>query len=225
MIDVATRSVFSLDSKEAVLTAARDQSLAVELRCVNVRGVLRQENGILKKYIAAIVPSPLTTVPSARGMRATLGLAYIAGSIVQAAPVARLIDCPVQGFALATDAPGSVSAHRVLLFVQGALESSLEPLDPECTVPQQQSFCVTSSKARCLLSEADSEVFGDLHGYCDFKTMLQYRLDTDCALVLASALTVAENCEGAPQLSSCRRSRRPTRSLCAQLWTWSGGPL
>ncbi len=130
-------------------------------------------------------------------MRATLGLAYIAGSIVQAAPVARLIDCPVQGFALATDAPGSVSAHRVLLFVQGALESSLEPLDPECTVLQQQSFRVTSSKARCLLSEADSEVFGDLHGYCDFKTMLQYRLDTDCALVLASALTVDENCERA----------------------------
>ncbi len=44
VIDVATRSVFSLDSKEAVLTAARDQSLAVELRCVNVRGVLRQDS-------------------------------------------------------------------------------------------------------------------------------------------------------------------------------------
>ena len=130
-------------------------------------------------------------------MRATLGLAYIAGSIVQAAPVARLIGCPVHGFALATDAPGSVGAHRVLLFVQGALESSVEPLDPERTVLQQQSFRVTSSKARCLLSEADSEVFGDLHGYCDFKTMLQYRLDTDCALVLASALTVGENCERA----------------------------
>ena len=77
------------------------------------------------------------------------------------------------------------------------MESSLEPLDPECTVLQQQSFRMSSSKARCLLSEADSEVFGDLHGYCDFKTMLQYRLDTDCALVLASALTVDENCERA----------------------------
>ena len=43
VIDFAAPSVFSLDSKEAVLTAARDQSLAVELRCVNVRGVLGQD--------------------------------------------------------------------------------------------------------------------------------------------------------------------------------------
>ena len=211
VIEVAAPSVFGLASKEAVLAAARDQSLAVELRRVNVRGVLRQENGTLKKYIAAIVPSPLTTVLSARAMRATLGLADVAGSVVQVAPVARLIDCPVQGFALATDEPGSVSAHRVLLFVQGTLESSLEPLDPECPAVQKQSFRVTSSKARCLLSEADSEMFVDLHGYCNFKTMLQYRLDTDCALVLASALTVGEDRERAVTVEFMQKVTEPNK--------------
>jgi hypothetical protein len=49
-----------------------------------VRGVLRQENAVLKKYIAAIAPGPLTASVSARAMRATLGLAQVAGDVVQA---------------------------------------------------------------------------------------------------------------------------------------------
>jgi hypothetical protein len=181
--------VFGLDSKDAVLAAARDGSLATELRRVNVRGILREENGVLKKYVAAIVLTPHTTTISARGMRATLGLADITGDVVQAAPAARLIDCPIQGFAVEADShQGSISTHRVLLLVKGTQQSTLEPLVPDCQSLTAGSFRVASPKARCLLSE--TEEFIDLHGYCNFQTMLQYRLDTDCALVLASALTI-----------------------------------
>ncbi len=35
-----------------------------------------------------------------------------------------------------------------------------------------------------------SEVFANLYGYCDFKTTLQYRLDKDTALALASAVEI-----------------------------------
>ena len=37
---------------------------------------------------------------------------------------------------------------------------------------------------------SDTEVFLNLYGYCDFTTMLQYRLDKDTALVLASAVEI-----------------------------------
>ena len=36
----------------------------------------------------------------------------------------------------------------------------------------------------------ESEEFVGLYGYCDFDSMLQYRLDKDTALVLASAVEV-----------------------------------
>ncbi len=50
------------------------------------------------------------------------------------------------------------------------------------------SYRVTSHPVRCLLSEKPT--FVDLHGYCDFESMLAYRLDTDVALVYVSALSV-----------------------------------
>ena len=44
---------------------------------------------------------------------------------------------------------------------------------------------------RCLLSAQDTRV--DLTGYCDFDTMLQYRLDQDIAFVLVSAISEPES--------------------------------
>ena len=50
----------------------------------------------------------------------------------------------------------------------------------------EQSFKVTSTCVRCLLSEPTTEL--TLVGYCDFKGIMQYRLDMETALVLASAV-------------------------------------
>ena len=187
VIEAAAPAVFGLNSATDVLTAARDGTLTPELRRVNVRGILRNENGTLKKYIAQIVPASLTATVSAKGMRATLGLAEVPGPVVQAAPVDRLIDCPVVGFALNTDHGEAVSAHRVLLLVRGTEETDLDPMDPACRSLTEQTYRVTSASARCLLSGPDT--FVDLVGYCDFKSMLHHRLDKEVALVLASSLT------------------------------------
>ncbi len=45
-----------------------------------------------------------------------------------------------------------------------------------------------SLKVKCLLSETD--VFVNLYGYCAYDNMLQYRLDQNVALVLASAVGI-----------------------------------
>ena len=51
---------------------------------------------------------------------------------------------------------------------------------------QEASFRVTSEQVVCLLSGETAPVV-DLHGYCDYAAMLQYRLDNDVALVQVSA--------------------------------------
>jgi hypothetical protein len=62
----------------------------------------------------------------------------------------------------------------------------LKPLQETSAHPlESQSFRVISQSVQCLLSEED--VFIDLHGYCGFESMLQYRLDKDMALVIVSA--------------------------------------
>ena len=133
-------------------------------------------------------------------MRLTLGLSEIDGDGVLAAPAERVVDDPMLGLAVRSDDKGIISAHRILLLVQGTgtsvtryLEqvtrcrhfSDLEPMDEKCQSVTAQSFRVMSENARCLLS--DTETYIDLHGYCDFQGMLQYRLDKDVALVFMSA--------------------------------------
>ena len=118
-------------------------------------------------------------------MKASLGLSEITGDVVMAAPAERLQDAPLVGLALRSDHVGFVSAHRVLLLVQGTCKSELEPLGDGSQSLTAQSFLVSSKNAKCLLSESDFLL--NLHGYCDFQGMLQYRLDKDVALVLVSA--------------------------------------
>ena len=73
----------------------------------------------------------------------------------------------------------------MLLLVQGTEDTNCEPIDDKLSMAQQ-TFKVTSQKVCCLLSE--SPVHMTLLGYCDFKRMMAYRLDTETALVLASAV-------------------------------------
>ena len=49
---------------------------------------------------------------------------------------------------------------------------------------QEASFLVESKRVKCLLGA--EEAFADLRGYCDFDSMLQYRLDKERALVMIS---------------------------------------
>ena len=63
----------------------------------------------------------------------------------------------------------------------------------------EQTFKVTSRNARCLVSDPAAHV--TLEGYSDFKKIMQYRLDTEAALVVMSAVTF-----GAPGSASAGSS-------------------
>ena len=152
---------------------------------------------MLKKYIADITPSPLIVTISARAMRASLGLADIVGDVVQAVPAERLVDCPMLGLAVRSDNKGVIGANRVLVLVQGSGNSNLRPLGTGQGNFAAETFRVTSEKVRCLLSVKETHI--DLHGYCDFQNMLQYRLDKDDALILVSAISAGPH--GRPVLT------------------------
>ncbi len=153
---------------------------------VNVRGLLRIEGGTVKKYIAQIGLSPLTSNFSQTAMQTTIGLTEIVGDLVIPAPAERIDDVPMVGMAVRSDRREPLGAHRVLLLVQGTGKSDLDALGEGKSL-QEASYKVFSPKARCLLSS--SETYIDLVGYCDFNSMLQYRLDADEALVLVSAVS------------------------------------
>ena len=104
-----------------------------------------------------------------------------------AVPADRVLDDPLLGLAVRADEAGPIGAHNVFLLVQGTNKTVVEPLGAEGQSLEAQSFRIKSENVRCLLS--GEEIHVDLHGYCDYDTMLQYRLDKDYAVVLASAWT------------------------------------
>ena len=120
-----------------------------------------------------------------------LGLSQVSDDVVLPVPAIRLLDAPLVGLAAWRDNGVPIGAFRVLLLVQGTTETYCEPIDD--TLPMsEQIFKVTSTCVRCLLSEEEEEREREitLVGYCDFNKMLQYRLDMETALVLASAVQI-----------------------------------
>ncbi len=148
--------------------------------------IWRIENGAVKQYIAEIGPSSLTSSVSQAAMRTAIGLTEIVGDLVIPATVERIDDVPMVGLAVRSDLRAPLGAHRVLLLVQGTGRSELVALEGGKSM-EEASYKVFSSKARRLLSA--SETYIDLVGYCDFNGMLQYRLGSDDALVLVSAVS------------------------------------
>jgi len=197
LVSEAMLPMYGLSSHEQVVQALADQSLTVNLSRFNARGVLRpnagqgqklfaSQEGGMKAIIGLVQESPLTAVVSSKAMRDMLGLATVSGDIVLPAPASRVHD--FGGLALETSQKTYISAHRVLLLVQGTTPSKLDAIGDQNQPLAVQSFRVSSLKTQCLLSE--NEVFVNLYGYCAFDTMLQYRVDKDTALVLASAVDV-----------------------------------
>ena len=91
-----------------------------------------------------------------------------------------------------------IGANRVLLLVRGTSQTKMDPL-------QEGS----SMAADCLLSEPPAQV--DLVGYCDFNKMLTYRLDTECVLILASAVDCGA--PGSASAAGAAGNARPTATI------------
>jgi hypothetical protein len=139
-----------------------------------------------KVLIGLLRESPLAVPVSANAMRVMLGLSAVLGGTVLAAPVGRVQD--LSGLALKTNENNYTAAHRILLLVKGTRTSQLDAIGETGQSLTAQSFRVSSTKAQCLLS--DTEELVNLYGNCVLKTMLQYKLDKDTALVLASAVEI-----------------------------------
>ena len=187
LVSEAMLTLYGCKTQEEVREALATRALKVKLSRVNARGILRPTDTGSKTLIGQIEESPLDAPVSAKAMRAMLGLSEVSGEVVLAAPAGRVQD--LSGLVVESSDRGFLPAHRVLLLVKGTTSSTLEPIGETGQSLTAQSFRVASKEARCLLS--DSEVFVNLYGYCDYSSMLQHRLDTDTALVLASALEVA----------------------------------
>ena len=130
--------------------------------------------------MAKVEPAPLQAVVSMTAMRLSLGLSKVADDAVLDAPAGRLLDAPLLGLAARRDSGAPLGAHRVVLLVEGTEDTDCDSIDD--TLPMgQQTFKVTSRSARCLLSDPAARV--TLAGYCDFKKMMQYRLDKKTAIV------------------------------------------
>ena len=187
-VDVVTTAVPALYGckNEVELRNKLDtQSLtSIKIR-VNARGVLRLENGITKKYVMEVEPSPLDAVVSMAVMQISLGLSQVSDDVVLPVPASRLLDAPMIGLAAQHDNGHAIGAYRVLLLVKGTKTTLCDPIN-EHLPAHQNTFKLTSSSVKCLLSEPSKEI--TLVGYCDFGHMTQYRLDDEMALVLASAV-------------------------------------
>ena len=136
---------------------------------VNVRGVLRQESGVTRRYVVALEPTPLEARVSMSAIRLTLGLSSVTGEVVLPSPVELVIDATLLGMALARENTAALIAHRVILLVRGTGETVCEPLDPDAKM-HEQTFKISSSGVQCLLSKTPVHV--DLAGCCDMRLPL-----------------------------------------------------
>lgn len=189
VVDKAAPTVFGLDTAEEVERAVQDGSLAVCRKRLNVRGVCRNESGMLKCYIAEIALCPNTDWVSQEAFRQAVGLTRIQGDIVVPSALKDICECPLLGLAVQGAGGKRTGAYRVLVLVQGTTKSTLTKV----TAGTEEAFLVESSKVQCQLG--GEELHANIRGYCKFEDMLQYRLDTEVALVSVSSCTPASESE------------------------------
>ena len=191
---------------EAGVRAALDaQSLTGVKERLNVRGILRAEGSATKRYIVEVAIAPLEANVSMAGARVCRGLSEVVGDVVLPVPVGRVLEDPLAGLAVRRDDGKVIGANRVLLLVRGTTSTHMEPIQ-EGKDMAEQTFKVSSTAADCLLSDQPAKV--NLVGYCDFNKMLTYRLDTESALILASAV----DCP-APGSASAAGEANPTATI------------
>jgi hypothetical protein len=189
IVNTAMPELYGRTDAQGVKQALNQGNLMPKTERVNVRGVMMPgEGGVVRTFIGKITDSPLDAVVSGKAMRASLGLSEVTGDVVMAVPADRALDAPILGLAARSDRKGVNGAHRVLLLAKGTEESKLEPPNASQSLIDQ-SFRISSKKVKSLSS--DNGISMDLHGYCDLGSMLQYRLDKDVSLALASAVETA----------------------------------
>jgi hypothetical protein len=148
---------------------------------MNMRGVIREENGSTKKYIVKVEKTPLDAEVSLQAMKQCLGLSNISEGGVMPSGVDRILHDDLVGLSVKRDGADPLHAYRVLLLVRGTEDTDLDPINETNT-----AFKLISKNVTCLLSDSPTTV--QLVAYSDLKKSLLYRLDKEAALVLVSAV-------------------------------------
>ena len=95
------------------------QSLTSLKTRVNARGALRLENGVTKRYVTEVEPTPYEAAVSMTVMQLSLGLSQVSDDVVLPVPADRLLGAPLIGLAARRDLGLPIGAFRVLLLVEG----------------------------------------------------------------------------------------------------------
>ena len=199
LTDQAAPALYGCESAQEVLTKAREGNLQVSLTRFNMRGLLRVEEGTMRKYIVELVPSPKSFSISSAALRVTRGLAPVLDNVAQAAPADRVVSNPMMGMCLVADkSNGDQSEHdlvpcfRAYLLVTGTERAEMKPLLPGIQDLESQQYILTSKNVKCLLSNGSTENF-DLQCYCDWASSLNYRLDNETAIARISDLKQSDD--------------------------------
>ena len=93
-VDVVRSAVLFLygcaDEEELKAHLAAQSLTSVKVR-INVRGVLREESGVTRRYIVKVGVTPLNAIVSLRAMRLAVGLSNVSNDGVLAAPADRML--------------------------------------------------------------------------------------------------------------------------------------
>jgi len=100
VIHAAVPSLFGCHDENEVSSKLEQETLEVVSTWMNVRGVLRLENGQAKRYIAKISHSVLSARLSAAALDMALGLSQVEGDMVLSSPIDRVRVCPVSGLSV-----------------------------------------------------------------------------------------------------------------------------
>ena len=192
VVEEAVPALFGLTTKEQVeekLAQNELGSLQIEPLRRNVRGVIRWQQGTVRKLIAGVAPSPLHSRISGDALAHIRGLSDSMASAVIVAPADRVCDCPLLGMAVETDTGMMQAAHRVIMLLTGTEPSQLEPLPAKPGTASSDAFSVQSAGVKCELSSRATGGQITVRGYCNYKSMLWFRLDTETAVAVVSAVT------------------------------------
>jgi hypothetical protein len=177
----AMPALYDCANEDQVRQQLESQTLTSCKSRMNMRGVIREENGSTKKYIVKVEKTPLDAEVSLQAMKQCLGLSNISEGGVMPSGVDRILHDDLVGLSVKRDGADPLHAYRVLLLVRGTEDTDLDPINETNT-----AFKLISKNVTCLLSDSPTTV--QLVAYSDLKKSLLYRLDKEAALVLVSAV-------------------------------------
>lgn len=184
IVQAAVPRVFDMESKED-LEVALERGFPLEpKKCrVNVRGVRRfDRQGTARFYVAQVADCPNTTPISTTATRSLLGVCDVQCDGIVPAPVSAIYQCPMLGLAVARSDGKKLGCFRALCLARGTQKSKCSKIDG--TAGQQEAYRVESANATCLISGGAV----DLRGYCNIEGLLDFKLDTEVALLLVSSI-------------------------------------